>query len=157
MPRIDNDSPLPMNVPIPASHEPMTMEDPRDASQLRTLSILYYVFSAFNLLPLLIGALYAFMGIGLLNGTLPADTATQDTASGWVLLGLAVAMLFIGIVGGILTLMAARRLSQRRSLTLCIVVAAMSCMQIPFGTALGVFTLIVLNRPSVKAMFAGRT
>ncbi|MNW11626.1 hypothetical protein D3C71_2091290 [compost metagenome] len=74
-----------------------------------------------------------------------------------MLLGLAAAMMFIGIVGGILTLMAARRLSQRRSLTLCIVVAAVSCMQIPFGTALGVFTLIVLNRPSVKAMFAGRT
>lgn len=157
MPRIDSDPPPAMNVPIHTSHEPMTTEDPRDASYLRTLSILYYVFSSFNLLPLLIGALYAFMGLGLLNGTLPADTATQDTASGWVLLGLAAAMMFIGIVGGILTLMAARRLSQRRSLTLCIVVAAVSCMQIPFGTALGVFTLIVLNRPSVKAMFAGRT
>lgn len=137
--------------------DPMTMEDPRDASQLRTLSILYYVFSTFNLVPLLIGALYAFMGIGLLNGTLPGNTANQDTASGWVLLGLAAAMGFIAIVGGTLTVLAARRLRQRRSLTLCIIVAAVSCMQIPFGTALGVFTLIVLNRPSVKAMFAGRT
>lgn len=137
--------------------DPTTAEDPRDVSQLRTLSILYYVFATFNLLPLLISALYAFLGVAMLNGTLPADATTQDTGSGWVLLCLAAAMIFIGIVGGILTLMAARRLSQRRALTLCIVVAAVSCMQIPFGTALGVFTLIVLNRPSVKAMFAGRT
>lgn len=137
--------------------DPITTQDPRDASQLRTLSVLYYVFSMFYLVPLLIGALYAFMGVGLLSGTLPGNTATQDSASGWVLLGLAVAMFFIAILGGALTLLVARRLSQRRSLTVCIIVAAVSCMQIPFGTALGVFTLIVLNRPSVKAMFAGRT
>lgn len=146
-----------MNTATVMNPDPITTQDPRDASQLRTLSILYYVFSVFNLVPLLIGALYAFMGVGLLNGTLPGNTASQDTASGWVLLGLAAAMFFIAIVGGTLTLLAARRLRQRRSLTLCIIVAAVSCMQIPFGTALGVFTLIVLNRPSVKAMFAGRT
>lgn len=135
---------------------PITSQDPRDASHLRTLSILYYVFSSFNLVPLLIGALYVFIGLDILNGPVPADTANHDANAGWVLLCLAAAMIFIGIVGGILTLTVARRLSQRRSLTLCIVVAAVSCMQIPFGTALGVFTLIVLNRPSVKAMFAGR-
>ncbi|MBW8809413.1 MAG: hypothetical protein JF591_11395 [Lysobacter sp.] len=146
-----------MNTATFMNPDPITTQDPRDASQLRTLSVLYYVFSMFYLVPLMIGALYAFMGVGLLNGTLPGNTATQDSASGWVLLGLAVAMFFIAILGGALTLLVARRLSQRRSLTVCIIVAAVSCMQIPFGTALGVFTLIVLNRPSVKAMFAGRT
>ncbi|QWF18359.1 hypothetical protein [Lysobacter capsici] len=146
-----------MNTATFMNPDPITAQDPRDASQLRTLSVLYYVFSMFYLVPLMIGALYAFMGVGLLNGALPGNTATQDSASGWVLLGLAVAMFFIAILGGALTLLVARRLSQRRSLTVCIIVAAVSCMQIPFGTALGVFTLIVLNRPSVKAMFAGWT
>ena len=37
--------------------------------------------------------------------------------------------------------------------TFCVVVAAISCCFTPLGTVLGVFTLIVLFRPSVKALF----
>jgi len=32
--------------------------------------------------------------------------------------------------------------------------AAIACINMPFGTALGVFTLIVLARPTVKALFS---
>jgi len=32
-------------------------------------------------------------------------------------------------------------------------VAAVECIFMPFGTVLGVFTIIVLNRPSIKALF----
>jgi len=53
----------------------------------------------------------------------------------------------------ILKFTVARRLRQRRSWVFCIVVAALSCIGIPFGTALGVFTLLVLSRHSVKCMF----
>ena len=37
---------------------------------------------------------------------------------------------------------------------LCLVVGALECMMMPFGTVLGVFTLIALTKPSVKALFA---
>jgi hypothetical protein len=35
--------------------------------------------------------------------------------------------------------------------------AAISCIFMPFGTVLGVFTIIVLLRPSVKELFAVNT
>ena len=35
----------------------------------------------------------------------------------------------------------------------CFVVAAIECILIPFGTVLGVFTIIALSRPSVKVLF----
>ena len=35
----------------------------------------------------------------------------------------------------------------------CFVIACLACMQMPLGTILGVFTIIVLARPSVKEMF----
>jgi hypothetical protein len=44
----------------------------------------------------------------------------------------------------------------RKSRTLCLVAAAISCLEIPYGTLLGVFTLIVLDRASVRNEFAGR-
>jgi hypothetical protein len=36
---------------------------------------------------------------------------------------------------------------------LAFVTACLSCMNVPIGTALGVFAILVLNRPSVKALF----
>jgi len=38
----------------------------------------------------------------------------------------------------------------------CLIVAGIICIFMPLGTILGVFTIIVLVRPSVKAMFEGQ-
>ena len=53
----------------------------------------------------------------------------------------------------VLCFLVARRLRQRRSRVLCLVVAAIDCISIPFGTLLGVFTFVVLARPTVMRMF----
>ncbi len=44
-------------------------------------------------------------------------------------------------------------LKQRKSRTFCLVVAAISCLEVPYGTILGVFTFLVLERPSVARLF----
>jgi hypothetical protein len=51
------------------------------------------------------------------------------------------------------TALAGRFLAQRKHYVFCIVVAGINCMHAPLGMALGVFTLIVLTRPTVKQMF----
>ena len=51
--------------------------------------------------------------------------------------------------------LAGRYLLQRTHYTFCLVVAAIACLLMPFGTALGIFTIIVLMRPSVREMFEG--
>ena len=50
---------------------------------------------------------------------------------------------------------AGRCLSQQRRYLLCMIVAGLACLFTPIGTILGVFTLVVLLRPQVKAAFAG--
>ena len=45
------------------------------------------------------------------------------------------------------------RLKNHTNYTYCLVVDAIACTFVPFGTVLGVFTIIVLVRPSVKALF----
>ncbi len=47
--------------------------------------------------------------------------------------------------------MSARFIKKRKNKTFSFVVAALNCIQMPFGTVLGVFTIIVLMRPSVKS------
>ncbi len=64
-------------------------------------------------------------------------------------------MIVIGWALAICTVLAGRRLAHRQSYTFCLIVAgimAVTCM--PFGTVLGVFTIIVLVRPSVQETFA---
>ena len=51
--------------------------------------------------------------------------------------------------------LAGRSLARHRRYTFCLVVAAILCLFVPFGTLLGVFTIIVLVRSTVRARFLG--
>ena len=72
--------------------------------------------------------------------------------------------IFIAIGGGIslftwavaaCCLFAGYNLGAKKRYIFCFVVACLCCIQIPLGTILGVFTIVVLARPSVKDLFAG--
>jgi hypothetical protein len=65
-------------------------------------------------------------------------------------------VLLCGTVGG-LTIWAGRCIAQRKRYMFCFVMACIACLSVPLGTALGVFTIIVLQRPTVKAMFGQPT
>ena len=73
---------------------------------------------------------------------------------GWMFTIIGSVIVVGGVTLGAFVAYAGRCLAQRRRHTLCLVVAGISCMMMPFGTVLGVFTLIVLLRPQVKAAFA---
>lgn len=49
--------------------------------------------------------------------------------------------------------MAGRRLAACRSHQFCLVVAGIECLFTPFGTVLGVFTLLTLLKPEARACF----
>ena len=44
-------------------------------------------------------------------------------------------------------------IKKRKNRTFSFLIAAMNCIQFPFGTALGVFTFIVLARPTVQSSY----
>ena len=64
------------------------------------------------------------------------------------------------ILGGwtlaVLVLMAGRFIARRKHYMFCFVMACVECVFMPFGTALGVFTILVLSRQSVKRLFNPR-
>lgn len=63
------------------------------------------------------------------------------------------AHLVLSFLGVVLLIMAGRKLTSHNSHTFCLVIAGLECLWVPMGTILGVFTLIVLLRPSVKVLF----
>jgi hypothetical protein len=68
------------------------------------------------------------------------------------------AFITVGWTLALCTFIAGRCLAQRRNHMYCLIVAGvMAALCTPFGTILGVFTIIVLMRPSVKEAFGVST
>jgi hypothetical protein len=72
-------------------------------------------------------------------------------------LTIASVMTFLGCTLGILTLISAQFIKYRKNRRFIIVVACINCLSIPVGTALGVFTLIVMMRNSVIRIFENKS
>jgi hypothetical protein len=127
----------------------------QDEEHLRLLKIFHYVcaalaaaFSCIFIIHLVIGliVLLAPHAFGPAKGQPPAFFG----------------LFFVMIGGGLMTAgwtfaallaWAGRCLGRREHYTFCFVMACVACLFQPFGTVLGVFTIVVLVRPSVKALF----
>jgi hypothetical protein len=72
---------------------------------------------------------------------------------GWLFIGFATfAIVFSWLLAGAL-IVSGRHLSQRRGRTFCLITAGFCCLGGVLGIVLGVFTFIVLMRPSVRDAF----
>ena len=131
------------------------MESPTDREHLRLLTIFYYVWAGFQALGGLIGL--AFIGVGAFFASSPQFAQANDPPPPWfgaVFAGIG-ALVCVSVEGmAALSFFTGRFLARRQHRTFCVVISVLNCLSVPFGTALGVFTLIVLQRPSVKALFA---
>lgn len=57
------------------------------------------------------------------------------------------------VLGAALNIISGLFLRKRKNRVFSVVIAALDCLQIPFGTVLGVFTIVVLMRPSVIELY----
>jgi hypothetical protein len=68
-----------------------------------------------------------------------------------VLFGLGFALVIWALA--VMMIIAGNKLSRHKSYMFCLVIACIECVSTPFGTILGVLTIILLSRPSVKELF----
>jgi len=74
-------------------------------------------------------------------------------AFGLIFICVGVLGLLIGFTYALAQVLAGRFIAKRKRRTFCMIVAGLNCLNIPMGLILGVFTIIVLVRPSVKLLF----
>ena len=134
------------------------MTSNQDTEHLRLLSIFHYVVAGivavFSLIPLL----HIAMGIAIVSGALNElgkGAPPPPAFFGWMIVGISAFFIVTGLAMAIVVAVAGQRIQQHRSHTFCLVVAGIECLFTPIGTVLGVFTIIVLTRPSVKELFNG--
>jgi hypothetical protein len=132
-----------------------TRQEIIDEEHLRLLRLGYFISAGYAALFIPIGLVYA--GMGLLFSHLPAGSGPPPPP---------VMQWFFGVFGAtfgglatvatVMKLITAIRLKERRSRTFCLVTAGFSCLEIPYGTALGLMTFTVLSRASVRRTFDQR-
>jgi hypothetical protein len=130
----------------------------RDADHLRTLAIFHYVVGGLSLLGLGFMYLhYYFMQTFFANPKLwenAKEPPPFNPQEFWMIfVWFYVAAGIVMVVAGVLNLMSGRYLQQRKNRMFSLVVAGLNCLQMPFGTVLGVFTLVVLTRESVQRLY----
>jgi hypothetical protein len=123
----------------------------QDLEHLKLLAIFHYVVAGMTALFACIPFIHFFMGLALATGALEADPGAQPIGIGLMIF----AGLFIlaGWTLAALIAFAGRSLQTRTRYTFCLVMGGVECIFMPFGTVLGVFTIIVLMRDSVKELF----
>ncbi len=131
----------------------------QDLQHLRLLSIFYYVVGGLLALFACFPLIYLVLGVVFLVAPPPTATGPSapppppPAAMGWFFIILGGGLSLLGWVGAVCLLVAGRFLGQCRHYIYCLVTGCAACLFNPFGTILGVFTIILLIRPSVKRLF----
>jgi len=133
----------------------------RDKEHLQLLAIFHYVvaglaalFSFFPLLYTTVGAMFIFAAR---HGTPKPGEDLPPEFLGWIFAVLGSLLFLMGIAMVICILIAGRSLALRKRYSFALVMACIECLFVPFGTILGVFTIVVLSRESVRGLFSTAT
>lgn len=130
-----------------------------DEEHLKLLSLGYMISAATTAFFSLFGLMYMVIGI-MMSAIIPhkpevaAQPGQEFPASvGWIFAGIGLAVFLVMIILAAAKLRAAFCIKNRKSRTFCMVMAGISCLEIPYGTVLGVLSFIVLGRDSVTRLF----
>ena len=128
-----------------------------DQQHLRLLSIFHYVYGGFAFLGIcfVVGHFFLMrfvMTNAASTGMKPAEAAQIEQMFGffiafYILIGIFCLLLGIG------NILSGSFLGKRRHRIFIMVVSGFNCLNVPLGTILGIFTFIVLLRPSVTMEF----
>ena len=134
----------------------MQLQPSQDDQHLRLLAIFHYVLGGLMALGACFPIIHLAVGLAMMSGRFGPPTPGEPPPElfGAIFVGVGAGAILLGWTMALCILFAGRSLSQRRRYVFCMVMAGlMMVICIPLGTGLGVFTIIVLQRPSVKQAF----
>lgn len=147
---------------FPANYQPNQMprdnfnspsERAVDEKHLDQLSLGFKIYAGINALFSCFPFIHLFLGIMMVTGRMNDGANPPPAAFGWFFIVFAAVFIIIGWTFSICNFYAGKFLKDRRNYTFCFVMSCINCAMVPFGTVLGVFSIIVLVRDSVKNIF----
>lgn len=127
----------------------------RDSEHLRILSIFHYVVGGLMALFASFPIIHLAVGIFLIvaPGKIESGGEPPPEVVGWLFTIIGGFFVVIGWAIAICIILVGRFLSRRRHYLFCLIIAGVECIFMPLGTVLGIFTILVLSRESVKEIF----
>ena len=134
---------------------PPSQQQILDSEHLRLLSIFHYVNGGILAFFACIPMIHVVLGLVMIFAPhLFGHGKDQPPAFvGWLFVILGSFFILLGWTFAVLLLIAGRCIARRKHYAFCFVMACVECLSVPFGTVLGVFTILVLNRASVRELF----
>lgn len=142
--------------PIPSlPYESLTYPQARDAEHLNLLAMFHYIAGGLTLLFACIPIIHVVIGLLMLSGKLNGPSGQQGPppAIGWIFVILGLTVICLGWTLGLLIIYSGVCIKARRKWMFSLIIAGLMCLNMPLGTILGVFTLVVLLRDSVKRLY----
>jgi hypothetical protein len=126
-----------------------------DEEHLRLLAIFHFIVGGFTALFACFPLIHLVLGISLLvtTGHSSGSEDAPPAMVGWLFIALGSVFFLVGQSLAICILLAGRFLARRTRYTFAFVVACVECVFMPFGTILGVFTILLLSKENVKQLF----
>ena len=128
-----------------------------DEEHLNLLSIFNYVFGGLTILgsflPLIyvvMGLFFVFGGSEWLGGTEGLETAFM----GWAFAAIGLTAFAFVLGAAICCILSGLYISKRKNYLFSFILACIQCAFTPFGTILGVFTIVVLTKDNVREMYS---
>lgn len=129
-----------------------------DAEHLRLLRIGFFISAATSLIWVFFPLMYVAMGAFMLFGAFDdGKSGAPPKAIGLMVMGIGMAVSLVMAAFATLKLLTAQAIGKRKWKGLIFTTAVICCLGVPWGTALGVLTLLVMTRPSVASQFTNPT
>jgi hypothetical protein len=128
-----------------------------DREHLRLLEIFFYIAGGSKVLFALFPLIYVVMGavfVGFASHMPQKPGEPSPAIVGWFMagFGLIISAIIAGL--GVAQIYAGRCIHRRHKRVVCFIIAALGCLNMPWGIAIGVFSFIVLSRQSVACLFS---
>ena len=128
----------------------------RDAEHLKLLSIFHFILAGLGLFGIGFLALhFTFMRTIFMNPETWKNEKSGPPPEIFLKLmmwGYAFGVVVI-LIGGVINLLSGLFIRQRRHRMFSIIIGGLNCLHVPFGTLLGVFTILILSRDSVRKIY----
>ena len=127
----------------------------QDHEHLQLLSVFHYVIGGITALFSLFPIFHLIFGLVMVlaPGKIEGNGGAPPAFIGWFFVIVAGAFIAVGWMIAAAIIATGRFLAKRKHHLFCLIVAGFECLLMPIGTVLGVFTIIVLMRESVKQSF----
>jgi len=128
----------------------------RDAEHLKLLSIFHFILAALGLLGIAFLAFHFVLMIAIFTNPemwKNAKSGPPPEIFFKLMMGGYAFGLVVILTGGVLNLLSGLFICKRRHRMFSIIIGGLNCLHVPLGTLLGVFTILILSRDSVRKTY----